>query len=135
MLSIHNLTKNTHLNYNFDSSVPETYLKYMSNWTYNEYKRVGDRWQIDDDDCEWIHYYVPINSCTARELAEEVPGIGPVLSNRFVDERKKNGLFLKWEDIQRRVYGIGPKLIQKMKAHRCLIDDPRPWKTLRMPTM
>ena len=74
------------------------------------------------DDPEWWKPAVGINGCTARALAKQVPGIGPVLSNRIVEERKKNNWFRSWEDIERRVYGIGPKLIKKMQNHRVKMD-------------
>ena len=71
----------------------------------------------DEDPYDCARISVPINACTARELAKQVPGIGAVLSNRIVEERKKNDWFSSWEDLQRRVYGIGPKLIEKMQKH------------------
>ena len=94
----------------------------MPNWEYTKVIRVGNRMQCDEDDPESWNAAVGINSCTARELAKQVPGIGPVLSNRIVEERKKHGLFRDWEDLERRVYGIGPKLIKKMKEHKVMMS-------------
>ena len=84
-------------------------------------------------DVDWLSdptYFmekVAINSCKAWELSKAVPGIGIILSNRIIDERKKNDWFNSWEDLQKRVYGIGPKLIQKMKAHGVLMTPTIEW--------
>ena len=107
----------------------------MPNRKYPKPIRLGDEMQSPEDDLEWLPPSVEINICTARELAKQVPGIGPVLSNRIVEERKKNGLFENWEDLQRRVYGIGTKLSIKMMEHNVFIEDVTVWRTLRMPTM
>ena len=63
---------------------------------------------------------ISINGCNAWELAQAVPGIGIVLSNRIVNESKKLW-FHNWEDLYRRVHGIGPRLIEKMKRYRVII--------------
>jgi competence protein ComEA len=48
-----------------------------------------------------------VNKATAAEL-DAVKGIGPAMSKRIVDERKK-GDFKSWEDLITRVKGIGDK--------------------------
>ena len=65
---------------------------------------------------------MPINLCKAWELSKAVPGIGIVLSNRIIDERKKNDLFGSWKDLEKRVYGIGPKLIHLVGYDRSQVD-------------
>jgi competence ComEA-like helix-hairpin-helix protein len=50
---------------------------------------------------------VRINLATAADL-EGLPGIGPALARRILDERSRAGPFRKPEDL-RRVSGIGPK--------------------------
>jgi competence protein ComEA len=48
---------------------------------------------------------VDVNKATAAEL-DGVKGIGPTMSKRIIDERKK-GDFKNWEDLISRVKGIG----------------------------
>jgi len=54
------------------------------------------------------------NSAAAPTL-EQLPGIGPVLAGRIIDERRAHGPFLTWRGLQR-VKGIGPKLVEKLHA-------------------
>jgi comEA protein len=55
---------------------------------------------------------VDINEASQKELIA-LPGIGPELSKRILDFRKKNGKFLAIEDL-RKVKGIGVKKFNKM---------------------
>lgn len=54
-----------------------------------------------------------VNSASASEL-ELLPGIGPKLARRIIDDRTKNGPFTVLDDLLR-VRGIGPQ-----KLHRIL---------------
>lgn len=56
---------------------------------------------------------ININSATAQQL-EALPGIGPGLAAKIVDDRSRNGRFRTLADLDR-VPGIGPKLLEKMK--------------------
>ena len=47
-----------------------------------------------------------INKASQAEL-EEVKGIGPAMSTRIMEERKKSA-FKNWDDVVERVKGIGP---------------------------
>ena len=49
---------------------------------------------------------VDVNKATPAEL-DGIKGIGPSISNKIVDERKK-GNFKSWEDFIERVKGVGP---------------------------
>ncbi len=49
---------------------------------------------------------VDINKADQAEL-ESVKGIGPAMSGRMLDERKK-GTFKDWDDLITRVKGVGP---------------------------
>ena len=62
---------------------------------------------------EGSYAQIDINKATPQQL-QDLPGIGPVLSQRIVDYRQQNGPFKRLEDIQS-VKGIGPKLWQKVK--------------------
>ena len=56
---------------------------------------------------------IDINVATAAQL-ELLPGIGPTLAQRIVDDRALNGRFVVPEDLQR-VRGIGPKTLEAVR--------------------
>lgn len=56
---------------------------------------------------------ININSATAQQL-EALPGIGPGLAAKIVEDRSMNGRFRTLADLDR-VPGIGPKLLERMK--------------------
>ncbi len=56
---------------------------------------------------------VRLNEATAEEL-EACPGVGPVLAARIRDERAK-GPFRDWEDLARRVPGIGEGMVARLR--------------------
>ncbi|MFG0283334.1 MAG: ComEA family DNA-binding protein [Phycisphaerales bacterium JB039] len=56
---------------------------------------------------------IDINVATAAQL-ELLPGIGPTLAQRIVDDRAVNGRFTTPEDLQR-VRGIGPKTLEAVR--------------------
>ena len=66
---------------------------------------------------------VQLNFCNAFELLTNVNGIGVQLSNRIVNERNQNGDFKDWKDVQKRVYGVGLKTIQKLENSCVKIDE------------
>jgi comEA protein len=53
---------------------------------------------------------VNINNATTDELIT-LPGIGPALAQRIIEERRENGSFRTVEDLVR-VSGIGPKTVE-----------------------
>ena len=59
----------------------------------------------------------PASGVMARVVQEltKLPGIGPKLSKRIVDERDK-ARFKSVEDL-RRVSGIGPKILERLRPH------------------
>jgi len=62
---------------------------------------------------------IDINRAPAHELAL-LPGVGPVLAERIVDDRTRNGDFISVDDL-RRVYGIGPKKLDEF-SRLCVVD-------------
>lgn len=56
---------------------------------------------------------INVNTATAAEL-ERLPGIGPVLATRIIDEREANGPFVSIDELER-VSGIGPKKLAAMR--------------------
>jgi competence protein ComEA len=57
---------------------------------------------------------IDVNRATQTEL-QKLPGIGPKLSLRIMDERARAS-FKSVEDL-RRVPGIGPKTVEKLRPH------------------
>ncbi|MCL6499729.1 MAG: helix-hairpin-helix domain-containing protein [Firmicutes bacterium] len=58
---------------------------------------------------------VSVNLATAEEL-QRLPGIGPVLARRIVEDRARNGQYRQVEDLLR-VKGIGRKTLDKLKPY------------------
>jgi competence protein ComEA len=64
---------------------------------------------------------IDINHASAEEL-QRLPGIGPKMSQRIVDERGKRP-FGSVDEL-RRVSGIGPKTLEKLRPHVTVGRDP-----------
>ena len=58
---------------------------------------------------------VEVNSADKAAL-DGIKDIGPKLAATIVAERDKNGKFKDWEDLVKRVKGVGPKNSDKMSA-------------------
>ena len=58
---------------------------------------------------------VAINRASAAELAA-LPGIGPVLAERILRDRKLHGRFLTLSDLKR-VKGMAPKTLDKLQRY------------------
>lgn len=56
---------------------------------------------------------INVNTAASSEL-ERLPGVGPVLATRIIEEREANGPFTSADDLER-VSGIGPKKIAAMR--------------------
>jgi len=68
---------------------------------------------------------VDLNQAGAREL-DALPGIGPVLAGRILDQRRRNGPFRRIEDLLA-VRGVGPRLLERLRPHlRTGGEDPPP---------
>lgn len=63
---------------------------------------------------------VDVNTAKAADL-DGVKGIGPVMSKRILDERKK-GKFKSWEDLISRVKGLGESSATKLSAEGLTVD-------------
>ena len=57
---------------------------------------------------------IPVNRANV-ELLATVPGIGPVLAKRIVDDRKSSGFYHQPADLAR-VRGIGPKRVEQFQS-------------------
>ncbi|HEC93113.1 MAG TPA: helix-hairpin-helix domain-containing protein, partial [Candidatus Atribacteria bacterium] len=91
------------------------------------YRIVGTTEEINSDDSykniDSIYtssYSDKININTANSnLLQSLPGIGPVLSERIVEYRNKNGFFSSIDDIKD-VSGIGEKKFEGIKDLICV---------------
>jgi competence protein ComEA len=63
---------------------------------------------------------VDVNTAKASDL-DGVKGIGPVMSKRILDERRK-GKFRNWEDLVSRVKGLGDASAAKLSAEGLTVD-------------
>lgn len=57
-----------------------------------------------------------------RAALESVKGIGPALSGKVVEERKK-GPFKNWSDLIERVQGVGPGNAARLSAGGLTVND------------
>jgi competence protein ComEA len=63
---------------------------------------------------------VDVNTAKASDL-DGVKGIGPAMSKRILDERKK-GKFKDWPDLVSRVKGLGANSAAKLSAEGLTVD-------------
>ncbi|WP_284352179.1 ComEA family DNA-binding protein [Roseisolibacter agri] len=56
---------------------------------------------------------------------EALPGIGPALARRIVDDRAQRGAFGSLEGLGQ-VRGVGPRLLDRLAAHVTFSGSPRP---------
>jgi competence protein ComEA len=67
---------------------------------------------------------VSLNTATVDQLSA-VPGVGPKLAARIVEQRQKSGGFKSIEDVLA-VKGIGEKNFAKMQGYLTVGESPRP---------
>ena len=61
-----------------------------------------------------------LNTATRAQL-ESLQGIGPSLAEKILLARRK-GPFHDWNDLRRRVRGVGPKLATKLSAQGLVVN-------------
>ncbi len=72
-------------------------------------KRDFSRYRIEE-----VVSQIEVNRATKEEL-EILPGIGPVLAQRIIDYRERNGKFQKFEDLLK-VEGVTHKILGQIKG-------------------
>ncbi len=87
----------------------------MTAWWYRQGGADGRLIEIDREPKRHAQFLVDINQADWPELAQ-LPGIGRTLAERIVASRDERGPFLDHSEL-RRVRGIGPKTLEKMKPY------------------
>ena len=60
-------------------------------------------------------FQVDVNKADWPELIQ-LPGIGPTLAQRLVDDREQKGAFRDFEDLSR-VSGLGPRTLERIRPY------------------
>lgn len=71
--------------------------------------------EIDREPRRQVEFLVDVNRAEWPELAQ-LPEIGESLAKRIVETRRQQGPYLDHEDL-RRVRGIGPKTLQRIRPY------------------
>ncbi len=66
---------------------------------------------------------IDVNAADLAEL-DLLPGVGPAIGQRIIDDRRANGPFATIDDLQR-VSGIGPRTIEKIRP-LAVVGDSAP---------
>jgi competence protein ComEA len=75
----------------------------------------GELIELERAEPQVAKFQVDVNSAGWPELAQ-LPEIGETLARRIVEARLKDGPFLDHSDL-RRVRGIGPKTLERIRPH------------------
>ena len=67
---------------------------------------------------------VDVNKASDAEL-DAIRGVGPALSKRIVEERKKGGDFKDWPDLMSRVKGVKDKAATKLSTEGLTVNGQR----------
>lgn len=70
---------------------------------------------------------IDVDRATVEEL-DRLPGVGPALAARIVEERARLGPFGSMDALDR-VRGVGPKLAERLRPHVTFSGAPRPHDT------
>ncbi|MGB7326487.1 MAG: helix-hairpin-helix domain-containing protein [Rubripirellula sp.] len=62
---------------------------------------------------------IDLNRAGSNELSL-IPGVGPILADRIIADRDRNGDFASMKQLDR-VYGIGPKTLQQLRS-LCVVE-------------
>ena len=81
----------------------------------------GELIEIDRAEPLTARYLVDINRAEWPEFAE-LPDLGEILARRIVDSRQTGGAFRDHDDL-RRVRGIGPRTLEKLKPYLMPMPD------------
>ncbi|HEY1599268.1 MAG TPA: helix-hairpin-helix domain-containing protein [Pirellulales bacterium] len=82
----------------------------------------GDLVELDRQTVRPAEFRVDLNTAPWPELAQ-LPGLGETLARRIVESRQLDGPYTTHDDL-RRVSGVGPKKLAKIKPHLLPISNP-----------
>jgi competence protein ComEA len=97
-------------------------LAAMGGYSVYQWRLHGGLIEIDEKEKQPIAFRVDVNKADWPELTL-LPGVGESLAKGIVESRERNGPFRRPEDL-RRVYGIGPKTLEKIRPYLLPIADP-----------
>lgn len=80
--------------------------------------------EIEDSSPLSARYQVDVNAAQWPELAQ-LPGMGETMARRIVDERVARGAFADHEDLRRRVQGVGPRTLERIRPYLTPMPDVR----------
>ena len=70
-------------------------------------------------------FQIDVNRAAWPELIQ-LPGVGPILAQKWIAERERGGPFRNVDDLSR-VKGIGPRTLERLKPFIAPIADDREW--------
>lgn len=77
---------------------------------------------------------VDINRADQAAL-ESIKGVGPSMSKSMLEERTKGGNFKDWNDVEKRVKGVGPASATRLSQAGLTVNgQPRPEKKVETAT-
>jgi len=79
--------------------------------------------ELERAEPQTARFQVDVNAAGWPELVQ-LPGIGEVLARRIVESRTNDGPFIDHDDL-RRVRGIGPKTVEKIRPYLRPMPDRR----------
>jgi competence protein ComEA len=71
----------------------------------------------------WPDMRINLNAASPAELCV-LPGLGPMLAQRIVDDRDSRGPFASVDDLDR-VSGIGPATVERLREFAVADSEPR----------
>lgn len=90
-------------------------LAALAAYWYAQGGAAGRLIEIDREPRRQVEFLVDVNQADWPELAQ-LPEIGESLAKRIVETRRQRGPYLDHEDL-RRVRGIGPKTLQRIRPY------------------
>lgn len=69
-----------------------------------------------------LEFQIDLNQATWAELVQ-LPGIGPALADRILEDRQRNGDFARRSDLGR-IRGIGPQILERVLPFLSVRGDP-----------
>jgi DNA uptake protein ComE-like DNA-binding protein len=88
----------------------------MAGYLVRQWRTAGGVIDVDHASPLTAEYRVDINSADWPELSQ-LPEIGETLARRIIEARATGGPFQSNDDMQRRVPGLGPKTLERIRPY------------------